>query len=189
MPQEGRGAVKPITPPSFNGGSELFRIPLNDDGREQVQPGDAEVLAFDGSITDFALTPNSQGVFQGMVGFALVETDICPALNFDIENPFDDEERSFDPPDFPRRNREVMLLRAASQGFQELARSDPTGNHRRDASKDIWPVCDDRILPDPVTCQPLQLFGNGFPIKHLQLSGREIRDAWAGQICPRTEAQ
>lgn len=182
MRQECRGAVKPITPPPFNGGSELFRIPVDDDGREQVQPGDAEVLTFDGSITDFALTPNSQGVFQGMVGFALVETDICPALHFDIENPFDDEERSFDPPDFPQRNREVMLPRAGGQGFKELARSDPTGNHRRDASKDVWPVCDDRILPDPVTCHPLQLFGNGFPIEHMQLLGREIPDAWAEQI-------
>ncbi len=43
MRREGRGAVKPITTTPFNGGSELFRIPVDDDGREPVQPGDAKV--------------------------------------------------------------------------------------------------------------------------------------------------
>ena len=67
MRQEGCGAVNSIATTPFNGGSELLCVPVDNDGCEQVQPGDAEVLTFDGSITDFALTPNSQGIFQGMV--------------------------------------------------------------------------------------------------------------------------
>ena len=36
---------------------DLFGIPINDDGSQQVQTGDAEVLALRGAIADFALPP------------------------------------------------------------------------------------------------------------------------------------
>ena len=40
------------------------------------------------------------------------------------------------------------------QGFQELARPHPAGDHRRDAAQNIRPVGDDRAA----SCQPLQFF-------------------------------
>ena len=79
---------------------EVFGVPVDDDGRQQVQPGHAEVLSFDGPITDFALAATAQSVFQGVMGLALVETDLDTALHVGIEQPVDDEERALDATDF-----------------------------------------------------------------------------------------
>ena len=42
----------------------------NDDRLEQIQAGETEMLAFGASVSDFALTVDSQGVLQRMVRFA-----------------------------------------------------------------------------------------------------------------------
>ena len=77
--------------------SELFRVPVNDDGSQQVQACDAEVLTLSGAVSDFTLTADAQGALECVVRFALVEADIGPALHVDIESPFDDEQCPFNP--------------------------------------------------------------------------------------------
>ena len=37
---------------------ELFAVPIDDDGSQQIQTSDAEMLAFRGAIADFALPPD-----------------------------------------------------------------------------------------------------------------------------------
>jgi hypothetical protein len=46
------------------------------------------------------LAADAQGVFQGVMRFALVQADLGTALHVGIEQPFDDEQRPFDPSDF-----------------------------------------------------------------------------------------
>ena len=62
-----------------DGASEMPRVPVNDDGGEQVQTCDAEVLTFGGPVADFALASDAQGIFEGMVGGTLVESDLGAA--------------------------------------------------------------------------------------------------------------
>jgi hypothetical protein len=52
--------------------SERFGIPVNDDGGQQIEASDAEVLSLRGSVADFSLTPDPEGTFQGVVCFSLV---------------------------------------------------------------------------------------------------------------------
>jgi hypothetical protein len=52
--------------------SEIFCIPVDDDGCQQVEAGHAIVLPLRGSVTYFALTPDAQGVFQGVMGLTLI---------------------------------------------------------------------------------------------------------------------
>lgn len=56
--------------------AKVLGVPVNDDSGEQVQPGHSEVLALGCSITDFTLATNAQGVFQGMMRFALIQADL-----------------------------------------------------------------------------------------------------------------
>ena len=57
----------------------MFGIPINDDGGEKVETSHAEVLALGGAVADFALATDAEGVFQGMVGLAFVQTDLGAA--------------------------------------------------------------------------------------------------------------
>jgi len=78
-------AVKPGAFSCRNGLPEMLGVPVDDDGRQQVQPCHAVVLTFDGPIADFALPPDAQGVLEGMMSFALVQTDLGTALHVCIE--------------------------------------------------------------------------------------------------------
>ena len=106
-PSEGRGvrqkigrAVQTLAFSVVDGLAEVFGVPVGDDGGEQIEAGHAEVLAFGGAVADFTLAADAQGVFQGMMGLSLVETNLGAALHVGIEQPFDDEQRPFHPPDF-----------------------------------------------------------------------------------------
>ena len=57
----------------------MFGIPINDDGGEKVKACHAEVLALGGAIADFTLSTDTQGVFQGVMRFAFVQTDLGAA--------------------------------------------------------------------------------------------------------------
>ena len=57
----------------------MFGIPINDDGGEKVKACHAEVLALGGAIADFTLSSDTQGVFQGVMRFAFVQTDLGAA--------------------------------------------------------------------------------------------------------------
>lgn len=89
--------------------AELFCIPVNDDGRQQVQPCDPEVLAFCGTVPDFTLSTDTQGAFQGVMRLTFVETDLGAALHVGVEQPFDDEQRPLDTSDFAKGDGQIML--------------------------------------------------------------------------------
>ncbi len=92
-----------------DGVTEMLGVPVDDDGGQQVQACHAEVLTFGGAIADFALAADAQGVLEGMMGLALVQTDLSAALHVSVEQPVDDEECPLDPSDFPQRHRQFML--------------------------------------------------------------------------------
>ena len=73
----------------------MLGVPIDDDRGEQVETCHAEVLTFGGSVTDFTLSTDAQGVFQGMVCLAFVQTDLGAALHVGVEQPVNDEERAF----------------------------------------------------------------------------------------------
>ena len=91
--------------------SELIRVPVDDDRCEQIESGDPEVLALGCPVADFTLAADPQGILQGVVRLALVQSGIGSLLHVDIQQPVDDEERPFDPSDFPKRNIQVVLTR------------------------------------------------------------------------------
>ena len=58
-----------------DGVSKMPGVPVDDDSGGQVQTSHAEALPFGGTVTDFALASDAQGIFEGVMGFALVESD------------------------------------------------------------------------------------------------------------------
>ena len=69
--------------PRVSGGdcvAEVLCVPIDDDRGPQVGSCHAVVLTLGGSIADFALTTNAQGVFQGVVRLPLIphRTDPTP---------------------------------------------------------------------------------------------------------------
>ena len=66
----------------------MLGVPVDNNRSEQVQAGHAEVLTFGGSVADFPLATDAQGIFQGVVCLTLVQTDLCAALHVRIEQPF-----------------------------------------------------------------------------------------------------
>ena len=97
-------------------------IPVNDDGRQQIEPSHPVVLAFAGTVADFALASDAQGVFQGVMGLAFVQPDMGASAHVRVEHPIDDEERALDAADFAKRRGEIMLARIRSELAQQLAR-------------------------------------------------------------------
>ena len=93
-------AIQPGPLPRGYGLTEVLGVPVDDDGGEEVETGHAVVLPFGGAIPDFTLPPDAQGVLQGVMGLAFVQSDLSPALHVGIEEPFDDEEGPLDTADF-----------------------------------------------------------------------------------------
>ena len=92
MREQSGVAIQPGPLPRGDGLTEVFGVPVDDDGGEQVETGHAVVLPFGGAIPDFTLSPDAQGVFQGVMGLTLVQANLGPALHVGVEEPFDDEE-------------------------------------------------------------------------------------------------
>lgn len=76
MGEEFRRAVEPSLFPLCHSDAELFGIPVNDGGGQQIEARDAEVLSLRGSVADFPLTPDPEGTFQGVMCFSLVQADM-----------------------------------------------------------------------------------------------------------------
>lgn len=103
------GAIQPDPLPRGHGLTEVLGVPVYDDGGEQVQPRHSEVLALGCSITDFTLATDAQSVFQRMMRFALIQSDLGAALHIGVQQPVDDEQRPFDPADFAQCDRKLVL--------------------------------------------------------------------------------
>lgn len=56
--------------------TEVFGVPIDNGGGQEVQPSHAEVLTFGCPVADFALAADSQGILEGMMGLTLVEADL-----------------------------------------------------------------------------------------------------------------
>ena len=120
MRQEFGRTVESSFSPLSDSHPKLLGVPIDDDGGQQVQTRDAEVLTFSGAIADFALPPDPQCALQSMVGLAFVETYLGAALHLGIEQPFDDKQCPFDPPDFAQRKCQVVLSRSRRQFLEEM---------------------------------------------------------------------
>jgi hypothetical protein len=116
MREQSGVAIQPGPLPRGDGLTELLGVPVDDDCGQQVQACHAEALTFGGAIADFALAADAQGVFQGMVGFAFVQADLGAALHVGVDQPVDDEQRPFDPSDFPQRHGQLVLSRIFEGG-------------------------------------------------------------------------
>ena len=87
MGQKLWGHVNALIPTLPDSMAEMEGVPVDDDRREQVQSGDPVMLPLGGSIPDFALPANAQGILECMVGLALVEADLSAALHISAEKP------------------------------------------------------------------------------------------------------
>ncbi|MGF6862463.1 hypothetical protein ABIE69_003051 [Rhodobacteraceae bacterium MBR-64] len=62
--------------PRGHGLTEVFGVPVDNDGGEQVETGHAIVLTLGRAIPDFALASDAQSVFQCVMRLALVQADL-----------------------------------------------------------------------------------------------------------------
>ena len=131
-----------------NGLPEVLGVPVDDDGGEQVQPCHAVVLTFDGPISDFPLATDAQGIFQSVMGFSLVETDLGAALHVSIKQPIDDEQRALDASDFTQGKCKLMLAWIRRKLLEQLTGRHDARRHRGHGPQDIRPVLDDEALSD-----------------------------------------
>jgi len=95
------------------------------------------VLPLGGSVTDFALTPDAQSVFQGMMRLAFVQANLGAPLHVGIKQPVNDEERAFDATDFPKGYSQFMLAGIGRKLTQKLAGWHDACDHCGRTSQDI----------------------------------------------------
>ena len=165
---------------------EMLGVPVYDDGGQQVQSGHAVMLALGCSIADFTLATDSQGVFQGVMGLALVETDLSATLHVGIEQPVDNKERAFDTPDFTQGKRQLMLAGIGSKLLQQLAGGHDPRRHRGHGAQEVGPVLGDQAFSDLAPDQPAQFFRGGCRVEEIEPLGRQVSNAGdepVGQEC------
>lgn len=156
MRQQSGLAVQPGPLTCGDGLTEVLGVPVDDDGGEQVETGHAVVLSLCGAIADFALPPDAQGIFQGVVCLALVQADLGPALHVGIEEPLDDEECAFDAADFAERDGQFVLARIGGKLLEQLTGRHNARHHGGRGPQHARPVLDDKTLADLATDQATQ---------------------------------
>ena len=120
--------------------AEMGGIPVNDDGGEQVEPGHAAVLALARAVADFALASDPERVLERVMSLALVQAGVGSALHIGVEQPVDDEERSFDPSDFAESDGQFVLARIGRELSQQLARRKGATGQGGSNPQDVWPA-------------------------------------------------
>ena len=120
--------------------AEMGGIPVDDDGGEQVEPGHAVVLALAGAVADFALASDPECVLERVMSLALVQAGVGSALHIGVEQPVDDEERSFDPSDFAESDGQFVLTRIGRELSQQLARRKGATGQSDSNPQDVWPA-------------------------------------------------
>lgn len=126
--------------------TKVERVPVDDNGREQIEPCDPIMLAFAGPIPDLALTADAQRILEGVMRFAFVEADLRPSLHVSIKDPVDQEQRTLDPAYLAQRQSQVVLPGIGRQFAKQLAGGDPAAVDRGDTAEQIGPVGDDDVL-------------------------------------------
>ena len=139
---------------------EMGSIPVNDNGGEQVEASHAVVLALARSVADFALAPDAERVLGCVMSPALVQAGVGSALHTGIEQPVDDEERSFDPSDFAEGGGQFVLAWIGRELSQQPARRKSAAGQGGSNPQDVRPVPQEHVLPDFVAGQSGQGFRN-----------------------------
>lgn len=67
------------------------------------------MLPFGGTVADFPLTTDAQGVFESVMCLAFVQPNLRPTLHVGVEQPLNDEERAFDAPNFTKGEGQLVL--------------------------------------------------------------------------------
>ena len=156
MRQQSGVAIQPGPLPRSHGLTEMLGVPVDDDGGEQVEAGHTVVLPFGGTIPDFTLSPDAQGVFQGVMRLALVQADLGPALHVGVEKPFDDEEGALDAADFTERHGQLVLARIGSELLEQLTGRHSARHHGGRGTQDAGPVLDEDAFADLAPDQAAQ---------------------------------
>ena len=91
--------------------AEASGVPKDDERGKQGETCHAVVLALGGSIADFTLAANAKGVFQSVMRFPLIQTNIGTSLHIGIEQPLDDEQSTLDAPNFTQCQGKFVLSR------------------------------------------------------------------------------
>lgn len=79
--------IKSFIPALCDRMAEVDRVPIDDDGGEQVEAGDPVMLALGGSATDFFLAADTQSIVERVVGLTLVEADLGTPLHVGVGDP------------------------------------------------------------------------------------------------------
>ncbi len=72
--------------------TEFPCVPIYDDRGQQIKAGNAMLLSFGRTVADFSASVEVDGPFQCVMGFALVQADLRPALQVDITEPVQHED-------------------------------------------------------------------------------------------------
>ena len=176
--REQRGiAIQPGPLPRGDGLTEVFGVPVDDDGGEQVEAGHAVVLTLGGTVADFALPPDAQGVFQGVMRFTLVQANLGPPLHVGVEEPFDDEEGALNAVDFAERQSQLVLARIGGELLEQLTGRHDACHHGCGSPQHAGPILDDKALSNLATDQAAQFVWRGRRVEEVEPSGWQVADA------------
>lgn len=169
--------IKSFIPALCDCMAEMEGVPVNDDCGEQIESGDAVMLALGGSVTDFTLATDAQRILESVVGLALVEADLGTPLHVRVEDPLYNKECPLHAANLPQRNRQIVLAWIGGKLAEQLARLDLAGSHGRGAVEQGGPVRDDQFFADLATDQFAQILGCPCGIEHVKALRRQIADA------------
>ena len=98
------------------------------------------MLALARAVADFALASDPERVLERVMSLALVQAGVGSALHICVEQPVDDEERSFDPSDFAESDGQFVLARIGRELSQQLARGKGAASQGGSNPEDVWPA-------------------------------------------------
>ena len=157
--------------------AELQRIPVDDDGGQQIEPSHAVVLTLAGAVTQFAALVEVDGTLQGVVGFSLVQAVLGAPTHGGVGDPVDHEQGAFDAADFAKGSREFVLARIRSELAQDLARAHGPGGHGGRDAQDVGPVPGNQIGIDGSADERAQRLRHAGALEHMEAFRGQVTDA------------
>ncbi len=126
LPTEGRDVRQEFGIRRLTGGcavgddlAGLVGVPVNDGGGDEVEAGHAVVLAFGGPVTDFAASSEGNGALEGVMGLALIDAELCAALEVGVGDPSQEEQGAFDASHLAQRHGEFVGARTGGKPPQD----------------------------------------------------------------------
>ena len=116
--------------------------------RHQIQAAGAIALVLEAPVAEFAQPVEEHGPGQRVPASPLFRPDMDPSAQLDALQPFQGEQRAFDPAQFPQRQRQTVLAGIAAELAQhERGRHGALLDRRRQA-QDFVPVGADLLDVD-----------------------------------------